>query len=132
MLPTSKPQPLQSLGLPKVEQILGLAVFDSMGLPRSSFITPKHQDTDWVQLVFQFLGLQQLMASTMGLPMGGHIMVRTKIGNIVVIRRDHGYVALLLKRALPQERPEINSDWVDWICDFEANVVRNDANFQAV
>ncbi len=103
-----------------------------MGLPRSSFITPKHQDTDWVQLVFQFLGLQQLMASTMGLPMGGHIMVRTKIGNIVVIRRDQGYVALLLKRALPQERPEINSDWVDWICDFEANVVRNDANFQAV
>lgn len=129
---TSNPQSLKSLDLPNIEQILGVAVFDSMGLPRDYFITSHHKDTQWVQLVFQSLGLQQLMASTMKLPPLGHAMVRTKVGNIVVVRCDQGYIALLIKRSLPQERPQIDSNWVNWVCDFEAHVLRSHTNFRSV
>ncbi|MEM7794508.1 MAG: hypothetical protein AAF579_08640 [Cyanobacteria bacterium P01_C01_bin.118] len=127
-----KSQLLTSSGLPNVDQILGLAVFDPMGLPRDYFITPQHKDTEWIQLVFQSLGLQQLIDSALDLPGEGHILLRTKIGNIVVVRCDCGYIALLLKRSLPQERPQIDKDWIDWVCDFEATVVRTHGDFKAV
>ncbi|MBT9317909.1 hypothetical protein [Leptothoe spongobia] len=123
---------MKSVDLNNIDQILGVAVFDPMGLPRDYFITPQHKDTEWVQLVFQSLGLQQLIASTMALPVVGHTMIRTKIGNIVIVCCESGYIAVLLKRALPQERPQIDSDWVAWLCDFEAMVVRTHANFKAV
>ena len=126
------PQSLKSVELPNVEQILGLAVFDAQGLPCESFITPQHKDTEWVQLVFQSLGLQYLMAAEMELPPLDHAMIRTKVGNIVVVRSQQGYVALFLKRALPQERPSITQTWVKWICDFEKNIVRRHSNFKAV
>lgn len=103
-----------------------------MGLPRDYFITSQHKDTAWVQLVFQSLGLRQLMASSLGFPGAGHTMIRTKIGNIVVVCCERGYIALLLKRALPQERPQVDRDWVQWVCDFEATVVRTHANFKSV
>ncbi|MBX2866260.1 MAG: hypothetical protein KTR27_22145 [Leptolyngbyaceae cyanobacterium MAG.088] len=123
---------MKSVSLPDVDQILGLAVFDPVGLPRDYFITLQHENTEWIQLVFQLLGLQQLMVSTMTLPRLGHAMMRTKVGNIVVICVDQGYIALLIKRALPQERPHVTSAWVDWICEFEANVVRSHPGFRAV
>ncbi len=129
---TSNPQPLNSVGLPDVEQILGLAVFDAAGLPRDYFITPQHEDIEWIQLVFQALGLQQLMVSTMGLPVLSHAMLRTKAGNVVVICCQQRYIALLLKRALPQERPQVDNSWVDWVCEFEAKSVRNHPHFRAV
>ncbi|MEA5462174.1 hypothetical protein [Leptothoe sp. PORK10 BA2] len=129
---TSNPQPLKAVSLLKIDQILGLAVFDPMGLPRDYFITSQHPDTEWVQLVFQSLGLQQLVAATMDLPELEHALIRTKIGNIIVVFCQKRYIALLVKRALPQERPQIDGDLVDWICDFEATVVRTHTNFRSV
>ena len=129
---TSILQPLKSVRLPDVDHILGLAVFDSMGLPCDYFITSQHEDIEWVQLVLQSLGLQQLLASKMELPELNHAVIRTKVGNIGIIRCKHSYIAVLLKRVLPQEYPQIDSAWVDWLCKFEAKVVRHHPNFRAV
>lgn len=123
---------MKSLGLPDIEQILGLAVFDSTGLPRDYFITAQHDDMEWIQLVFQLLGLQQLIASTMELPEANHAVIRTKVGNIVVICCAQGFIALLIKRVLPQEYPQIDKAWFEWACEFEAQVVRNHPNFRVV
>lgn len=125
-------QSLPSVNLPNVEQILGLAVFDARGLPRDYFITSEHKDTEWIQLVFQALGLQQLLSSEMELPELDNVVIRTKVGNIVVIRAEQGYIALLIKRLLPQERPQIDRHWVDWILNFEATMVRTHPDFRAV
>ena len=111
-------------------EIYTLSLHDA--LPIYCFITPQHKDTEWVQLVFQSLGLQQLMTSAMELPELEHVMIRTKIGNIIVVYRHQRYVALLVKRALPQERPQIDINLVDWVCNFEATVVRSHTNFRAV
>ncbi|MEL6937395.1 MAG: hypothetical protein AAFO59_12125, partial [Cyanobacteria bacterium J06607_17] len=75
---------------------------------------------------------QKLMASAMGLPELEHAMIRTKIGNIIVVCCDHRHIALLIKRALPQERPQIDANLVNWVCNFEATIVRNHTNFRAV
>lgn len=120
------------MSLPNIDQILGVAVFDSLGLPCDYFITSQHQDTEWVQLVFQSLGLQNLVASTMDLPTFDHGMIRTKVGNIIIVCCQNRYVALLVKRSLPQERPQIDGALVDWICNFESTVLRSHANFRAV
>ncbi len=128
----SNPQPLAAVSVLNIDQILGVAVFDAMGLPCDSFITSQHPDTEWVQLVFQSLGLQHLVASVMELPALDHGMIRTKVGNIIVVGCQSRYIALLVKRSLPQERPQIDSALVDWICDFEATVLRNHLNFRAV
>ena len=103
-----------------------------MGLPCDYFITPQHKETEWVQLVFQSLGLQQLIRDTMALPVIRHVMIRTRIGNIVVVCCESGYIAVLLKRALPQERPQLDEEWLDWIRDFEATSVRTHSKFKAV
>lgn len=131
-MPTSKPQPLTAVSVPNIEQILGVAVFDAMGLPCDYFITSQHQDTEWVQLVFQSLGLQQLVASTMDLAALKHGMIRTKVGNIIIVCGQNRYIAMLVKRSLPQERPQIDDDLVNWICNFEATVLRNDSTFRSV
>lgn len=123
---------MPSVNLPNAEQILGLAVFDARGLPRDYFITSEHNDTEWIQLVFQALGLQQLLTSEMELPRLDNAVIRTKVGNIVVIRAEQGYIALLIKRLLPQEHPHIDRHWVDWILHFEATVVRTNPNFKVV
>ena len=128
----SNPQPLKAVSVPDVEQILGLAVFDPMGLPCDYFITSQHEDTEWIQLVFQALGLQQLLASKMELPALDHAVIRTKIGNIAVICCKHGYIAVLLKRSLPQEYPQIDNTWIDWAYKFSTKVVRHHPNFRAV
>ncbi|MBE9065592.1 hypothetical protein IQ260_02890 [Leptolyngbya cf. ectocarpi LEGE 11479] len=128
----SNPQSVPSVNLPNTEQILGLAIFDARGLPRDYFITLEHDDTEWIQLVFQALGLQQLLTSEMELPKLDNVVIRTKVGNIVVIRAEQGYIALLIKRLLPQERPHIDRHWVDWILNFEATVVRTNPNFKVV
>ncbi len=123
---------MKPASLPDDEQILGLAVFDRVGLPRDYFITLQHEDTEWIQLAFQLLGLQQLIVTTLELPRLSNAMIRTKVGNIVMVCYDQGYIAILLKRVLPQERPHVDKAWVAWICEFEANVVRNHPNFRAV
>lgn len=123
---------MKSLGLPDIEQILGLAVFDSAGLPQDCFITLQHDDMEWIRLVLQLLGLQQLMMSAMELPDLRHAVIRTKVGNIVVICCKQRYVALLIKRVLPQEYPQIDKTWIDWVCEFEAEVVRTHPNFKGV
>lgn len=83
-------------------------------------------------MVFQALGLQQLLASSMDLPKLDNVMIRMKFGNIVVVRPDQNYIAFLLKRSLPQERPDINGEWLTWARNFEAKVVRNHPNFKAL
>ena len=133
MVSISNAQSLRATDLLNIDQILGVAVFNSGGLPADSFITPQHKDIAWIQLAFQSLGLQQLLISEMQLPQLDHVMIRTKVGNIVIVRSaTDGYIALLIKRLLPQERPSIDSDLAAWIADFEANIVRHHSNFKAV
>ena len=129
---TSNPQSFQSDNLPNVKQILGVAVFDTQGLPCEYYITPYHQETDWLQIAFQSLGLQQLLATEMEFPSLDYAMMRTKMGNIVVLPTPQGFIALLLKRALPQESPTVDNAWIVWAANFVETVVKTDPKFKAV
>lgn len=125
----SNPQPFSSDNLPNLQQILGVAIFDPQGLPLEYFNTPHNKNMDWIQIAFQSLGLQQLLAIEMNLPSLDHAVLRTKAGNIVVVPTSQGFIALLIKRALPQESPTIDDDWIAWVCDFVETVVRTNPGF---
>lgn len=128
----SNPQSFASDNLPNLQQILGVAVFDTQGLPCEYFVTAHHKDMDWIQIAFQSLGLQQLLTTEMTLPSLDYGVFRTKAGNIVVVPTAQGFIALLLKRALPQESPTIDEDWVAWVCNFIDKEVRTNPRFKSV
>lgn len=128
----SNPGPFSSDNRPNLQQILGVAVFDPQGLPLEYFNTHHHKNMNWIQIAFQSLGLQQLLAAEMDLPSLDHAVIRTKSGNIVVLPTTEGFIALLIKRALPQESPTIDEDWIAWACDFVETVVRTNPEFKSV
>ncbi|MEM6251946.1 MAG: hypothetical protein AAF821_03390 [Cyanobacteria bacterium P01_D01_bin.156] len=129
---TSNTRSFRADHLPTIEQILGVAIFDTQGFPIEYFGTTDDEDTSWIQLAFQSLGLQQLLSAEMNLPSLDHAVIRTKSGNIVVLPTGQGFVVLLLKRSLPQESPTINSAWITWTCDFVETVVKTDSRFRAL
>lgn len=133
MVSTSNPQSFQATNLPNIDQILGIAVFDPQGLPRQYFVTTaKHQDDDWIRLAFQALGLKQLLMDEMELPQLDHVMMRTKTGNLVILPYAQGFIALHIKRALPQEQPNIDNHWTPWACNLIETVIKQDSRFKAV
>jgi hypothetical protein len=113
-----------------VDAILGIAVFDANGLPKEYFITPGHRDTAWVQLVFQSLGLQTLMTHTLGLTGFNYTIVQTRVGNAIVIHTSEQHLALLVKRTYPQNQMAVDDAWIQWVCDFEANTLRQHPHFR--
>ncbi|MEO0539791.1 MAG: hypothetical protein AAFZ80_02880 [Cyanobacteria bacterium P01_A01_bin.105] len=114
-----------------VNAIIGMAIFDLNGLPQEYFITPSNRDTAWVQLVFQSLGLQALAADALGLGDLRHTVVQTREGDAVVIRTPERFLALFVKRSRPQAMPRLEPDWVEWVCQFEANELRSHPHFRA-
>ena len=118
--------------LPTAQQILGVAIFDAQGLPREYFLTAQHSETDWLQVTLQSLGLQQLFKFEMELPSLNHAIIRTNAGNIAIVPSTEGFIAILLKRAVPQDSPTIDQAWIEWACNFVETVVRTDPNFRAV
>lgn len=84
----------------KITDILGVAVFDLSGLPRDYFVTEENPATNWVQIVFQALGLQLLLASSLELADCHQITIQLKSRTAMVIQRQQDYVALLLSGQL--------------------------------
>ena len=80
--------------------ILGVAIFDLSGLPREYFVTQDNDSTNWVQLVFQALGLKSLLLSS--LKVEGFLYISIDYGNrtAIVVRTKEDYIALLIKEPL--------------------------------
>lgn len=117
-----------------VNAILGVAVFSLDGLPQEYFITPEKRDTAWTQLILQSLGLQELTAEALGLQSFKHeyTIVQTREGDAVIVRTAECFLALFMKRSRPQPIPRVETEWVDWVCQFEATSLRSHPHFRAV
>lgn len=115
-----------------VDTILGVALFDASGLPQEYFITPEHQETIWIQMVFQALGLQSLLASAFNLDPLRHAIVRTKTADAVVIYDCQRFVSLLMQRTQIGISTQVNAHWIQWALEFEAEQLRTHPRFRAV
>ncbi len=89
----------------KITDILGVAIFDMNGLPREYFVTEENPSTQWVQIVFQALGLRSLLASSLELEGFQQITIHMAETTALVVRRRQDYIALQFKGKLSLNNP---------------------------
>lgn len=109
--------------------IVGAAIFDLSGLPKEYFTTGDSSDMSWVQSIFQALGLQSLLSSSLQLEGFRHAVIRGSDYHAVVVRQRVRYLALLLQG---DELGKIPEGFLTWSFDFEPSVLRTHPRFSAV
>ena len=111
------------------DSIVGAAIFDLSGLPKEYFTTTESNDVSWVQTIFQALGLQSLLISSLRLEGFRHAMIQGSDYRAIVVRQRVRYMALLLRR----DDVDVASDsFLNWSFDFEPSILRTHPRFSAV
>lgn len=111
------------------DSVIGAAIFDLSGLPKEYFTTTESNDVSWVQTIFQALGLQSLLSSSLRMEGFRHAIVHGSEYRAIVVRQKSRYTALLL----PQSDLEIVSEsFIRWSHEFEPNTLRSHPRFSAV
>lgn len=111
------------------DSIIGAAIFDLSGLPKEYFTTAESNDVSWVQTIFQALGLQSLLISSLQLEGFRHAVVHGSGYRAIVVRQKARYTALLMR----QSDSQIMSDeFVQWSIEFEPRTLRTHPRFSPV
>lgn len=111
------------------DSIIGAAIFDLSGLPKEYFSTAESSDISWVQTIFQALGLQSLLISSLQLEGFRHAIVHGSDYRAIVVRQKNRYTALLIRQA---DQAIVSSDFIRWSLDFEPRTLRTHPRFSAV
>jgi len=115
-----------------LDSILGVAIFGQNGLPQEYFVTPDYTSTNWVQGVFQALGLNALLMSSLPLEGLAYIDIAWGQYTALVMPVQTGYLALLLREAPALTSPEQSEQVTQWICHFEQHTLRQHPGFTPV
>ena len=79
-----------------LEFVAGAAVFDLNGLPNEYLTTADLADMSWVQTIFQALGLQHLLTTSLQLDQFNHATMWGPDYCAVVVKQHSQYIALLI------------------------------------
>jgi hypothetical protein len=109
--------------------VIGAAIFDLSGLPKEFFATTTNEDASWVQAIFQALGLQLLLTSSLRLEGFRHAIVRGSDYWAVVVKQKSQYTALLVNQQKFEGTPE---SFLDWSQKFEPSSLRNCPGFKVI
>jgi hypothetical protein len=109
--------------------IIGAAVFDLSGLPKEYFTTTASNDVSWVQTIFQALGLQSLLLSSLQLEGFRHAFVHGSEYRAIVVRQKTRYTALLFHQA---DLEETSESFIRWTQEFEPRTLRVHPRFLSV
>lgn len=111
-----------------IDDLIGAAIFDLSGLPKEYFTTTESSDVSWVQTIFQALGLQSLLMSSLKLDGFRHAVVHGADYQAVVVRQKNCYTALLTRRT-----PEaLSESFIQWSQEFEPTNLRSHPRFSAM
>lgn len=113
-----------------INEIVGVAIFDLNGLPREYFVTAENENTHWVQIVFQALGLKSLLMSSMKLDNFHHICIGLNQQTAVVVRTKNAYVALLLRGKRNLNTALASEQFSQWVRQFEQDQLRQHPRFR--
>lgn len=116
----------------KITDILGVAIFDVNGLPREYFVTDENPSTHWVQIVFQALGLQSLLASSLELEGFQQITTHLEESTIVVVRRRHDYIALLFEGNVLLKNKADNDRFTNLISALDLAKLKDHPHFKTI
>jgi hypothetical protein len=109
------------------DSVIGAAIFDLSGLPKEYFTTIESNDVGWVQTIFQALGLQSLLISSLRLEGFRHAIVHGLEYRAIVVRQRSRYTALLIRQGTI-----ISDSFIQWSQDFEPSTLRAHPRFNAV
>ncbi|NJN86939.1 MAG: hypothetical protein HC881_12395 [Leptolyngbyaceae cyanobacterium SL_7_1] len=109
--------------------VLGAAIFDLNGLPKEYFTTAESFDIGWIQTIFQALGLQSLLLSSLQLEGFSHAVVGGSTYQAIVVRQKQRYTALLLQK---DNGTHLDPDFVKWVQDIKPEMLKNDQRFQSI
>lgn len=110
------------------ESVIGAAIFDLSGLPKEYFTSGESHDISWVQTIFQALGLQSLLTSSLRLEGFRHVVVHSKEYRAIVIRQKSCYTAILVKPT----QEAISDAFIKWAQEFEPRDLKSDPRFSAM
>ncbi len=122
-LPMQEPSPSYS------NLIIGAAVFDLNGLPKEYFALNENRDAGWVQTIFQAIGLQSLVMSSLKLEGFHHAIVHETSHRSIVIRQRNRYTALLLDQT---RLDAISEAFIAWANEFDPSCLKANQNFTAI
>jgi hypothetical protein len=111
------------------DSVIGAAIFDLSGLPKEYFTTSDSSDVVWVQTIFQALGLQSLLTSSLRLEGFRHAIVHGKDHRAIVVRQKNRYTALLLQRS---EADITSEGFLKWAIEFDPSALRSNPRFSVV
>ncbi|WP_448601674.1 hypothetical protein [Thermoleptolyngbya sp.] len=111
-----------------VDELIGAAVFDLSGLPKEYFTTAESSDVSWVQTIFQALGLQSLLMSSLKLDGFRHAVIHGADYRAVVVRQKNRYTALLTR----QTSEVLSESFIQWSQEFEPTMLRSHPRFSAM
>lgn len=126
--PTEKSSPLSSQEA-ILNSILGVAIFDLSSLPKEYYVTAENNNTNWVQLVFQALGLKSLLMSSLKLEGFMHISIGFSQQTAIVVRTKDDYIALLMREPILFKDVEQADKFSQWVRHFEQNLLRQNNRF---
>jgi hypothetical protein len=111
------------------DSVIGAAIFDLSGLPKEYFTTADSGDIGWVQTIFQALGLQSLLISSLQLEGFHHAVIHGAGYCAIVVRQRARYTALLVRQS---DFKELSSSFVYWMQDLEPTILKSNPRFSAV
>jgi hypothetical protein len=111
------------------DSVLGAAIFDLSGLPKEYFTTADSGDISWVQTIFQALGLQSLLVSSLQLEGFHHAAIHGAGYCAVVVRQPAQYTALLVRQTDFKNFP---ASFIRWMQDLEPTILSANSRFNAV
>jgi hypothetical protein len=112
-----------------LNSILGVAIFDLNSLPKEYYITTENDNTHWVQLVFQALGLKSLLMSSLKLDGFLHISIGSGQQTAIVVRGKDDYIALLMRDPILFKDVEQSDKFSQWVRNFEQKLLRQNRRF---
>ncbi len=114
------------LSMDYMDCVMGAAIFDLNGLPKDYFITEESNKINWVQTIFQALGLRSLLMSSLQLEGFHHAVINGDGYSAIVVKQPNCYTALLIRR---NDRTLITPEFVQWVQHFEPSSLRNNNRF---
>jgi hypothetical protein len=111
------------------DSIIGAAVFDLSGLPKEYFITAASKDIGWVQTIFQALGLQTLLMSSLQLEGFRYAIIHGADNQAIIVRQKDCYTAVLLPKPA---KPGDQTSLIQQIQDLESASLKGNSRLQSV
>ncbi len=93
------------------------------------YITNENDNTNWVQLVFQALGLKSLLMSSLKLDGFMHISIGFSQQTAIVVRAKDDYIALLMREPILFKDVEQADKFSLWVRNFEQKLLRQNSRF---